>query len=221
MRSCFLALLVFVISTFQARAETKWRIAPGRSSINFKVAHLIFFDVKGRFRKFEGTVQTPGGDFSDARIEAKIQAGSIYTGNQDRDKHLVGEEFFDASKFPEIAFKSNTVSKSAGEKNYRINGDLTIKGITRTIDLTAKFEGRRLLSDGIECVDFIANGLLNRFDYGLKWNELTDAGSAIVGETVEIRLKIALLAEFGVAEGMSGRMGQEKLSRGYCQVDGC
>ncbi len=194
LRIVLLALLALVISAFQTRAETTWRVAPGRSSINFKVAHLIVFEVEGRFRKFEGTVQAPRGDLSDARIELKIQAGSIYTGNQDRDKHLVGEEFFDASKFPEIAFRSNTVSKLAGENNYRINGDLTIKGITRTIDLAAKFKGRKLLSDGSECVDFVANGVLSRFDYGLKWNELTEAGGAIVGEIVEIKLKISLLA---------------------------
>ena len=204
MRSFLLALLAFVISTFQARAETTWRVAPGRSSINFKVSHFIFFDVEGRFRRFEGKVQTSRGDFADARIEAKIQAGSIYTGNLDRDKDLVGEEFFDASKFPKIAFKSNTVSKAPGENTYRINGDLTIKGITKPIVLTAKFEGRKILSDGSTRVDFTANGLLNRFDYGLKWNEFTEAGGAIVGEIVEINLKIALLAEFGAAVNVFG-----------------
>lgn len=214
MRVSLLVLLASVISTVPARAETTWRVAPGRSSINFKVAHLVFFEVEGRFRTFEGTVQTSGGGLSDRRIEAKIQAGSIYTGNQDRDEHLIGEEFFDARKFPEIVFKSNTVSKVAGEDTYIIDGELTIKGITRAIALTTKFEGRKSLSDGSECLNFAASGLLNRFDYGLTWNERAEGGGAIVGEMVEIELKIALLAETGFEEEIVGGQGREGKARG-------
>ena len=194
MRKCILFLLALVIWIPQASAQTAWQVAPGRSSINFKVKHLVLFHVKGKFRKFEGKVVTPDENFANAHIEATIRVNSIYTGNRDRDRHLLGEDFFCADEFPEIIFKSKSTVKT-GENTYKITGDLTIRGITKPIELKAKYGGQKKLSSGQARVDFKATGSLNRFDYGLRWNEVMETGKAVVGKTVEITLKIALLKE--------------------------
>lgn len=191
-----LALFYFVLSfwTYQASTETTWKIAPGRSSVKFKVKHLLLFNVEGKFKKFEGKVVTQDKDFTNAQIEAVIESNSIHTGNRDRDKDLQGEHFFYTSEFERITFKSKSIAK-IGEDDYKIIGDLTIRDTTKTIELIAEFTGLKELANGKSRADFIATGTLNRLDYGLKWNEFLETGKAIVGETVEIILKIALLKE--------------------------
>ena len=187
-----LVLLAIPCQALEVQAETMWQVAPGRSTIDFKVAHLLFLKVGGRFREFEGTVQTRQADLTQATIRVTIQAASIYTGNQDRDEHLLAEEFFHASRFPQITFESQEIARSAEGDTYKIAGNLTIRGITKPIDLVARLEGRKTLPDGTDCIHFTASGLLNRFDYGLKWNELAETGGALVGELVEIGLKVVL-----------------------------
>lgn len=173
---------------------TTWSIAPGPSSIKFKVQHLLLLEVEGRFKRFYGKVITQNQDFSIVRIESHIPVNSIYTGNQDRDGHLQEEDFFFVDQFPEINFKSNSITKT-GEQTFKIKGDLTIRGITNPIELVAEFGGQRVIANGATCADFTASGVLNRFDYGLKWNGLSEAGGVLVGENVEIILKIRLVKE--------------------------
>ena len=187
-------LIVFLlgICTFESPAQTTWRVAPGRSSIQFTVKHLVLLDVEGKFRKFEGTVVTQDESFMNARIDATIYVESIYTGNQDRDKDLLGEDFFSAEKFPTISFTSRSVTKT-GNDSYKITGNLTIRDVTKSIELVARYIDRKELSTREERMDISVTGSLNRFDYGLRWNALTETGSVIVGETVDLRLNIALL----------------------------
>lgn len=191
MKKYVLTLLVLGIWALQVSAQTIWHIAPGRSSFNFEVKHLLFFKVEGKFKKFEGKVVTQDGDFANASFDGKIQVSSIYTGNQDRDNHLLSEDFFCADKFPEIIFKCKSSVKT-GENTYKIIGDLTMRGITKPINLTAKYEGQKKLSNGKTRVDLTFTGSLNRFDYELKWNEIIESGKAIVGKMVEIRLNVVL-----------------------------
>jgi len=173
---------------------TTWSIAPGRSSIKFKVQHLLLFEVEGKFKKFYGKVITQNQDFSIVRIESHIAVNSIYTGNRDRDAHLLEEEFFFVDQFPEISFKSNSITKT-GEQTFKVKGDLTIRGVTKPIELVVECGGKKVISNGAICADFTASGMLNRFDYGLKWNSFTEAGGALVGEMVEIILKVRLVKE--------------------------
>lgn len=182
--------LMFMVTT--AYAETTWQVAPGRSSVNFKVKHLLFSHVDGRFKKFEGSMVTPSEDLSGAQLEATIHTGSIYTGNQDRDKHLNSVEFFSSDIFPKITFKSKKFVRTDAE-TYKILGELTIRGVTKPVVLTAKYEGQKTLKNGKQRLDFVAAGEVNRFDYDLKWNEFMESGGgAIVGDMVEIELDIAL-----------------------------
>ena len=192
MKNAVLTLLVLGIGTLQDSAETIWHIAQGRSSVNFIASHLIFLRVEGRFKKFEGKVVIRDKDFANAKIDVKIQVSSIYTGNRDRDTNLLGEDFFYAKKFPEIIFKGKSLVKT-NENTYKIIGELTMRGITRPIILTAKYESQKKLSNGKRRVDLTATGLLNRFDYGLKWNEIMEGGKAVVGKIIEITLNVVLL----------------------------
>ncbi len=194
MKYLILSLFALGACFFEVSAQTVWRVAPERSSVNFEIDHLLFFKVEGRFKKFEGTVITQGDDFANAKIEGKIQANSVYTGNEDRDKDLLGEDFFYTSKYPEFIFKSKSAEKT-GENSYKFTGDLTIRGITKPIVLNATLESKKKLPNGKTRVYLSVTGTLNRLDYGLKWNDIIESGKAIVGDEVTIKMKIALMKE--------------------------
>jgi polyisoprenoid-binding protein YceI len=197
MRKIIFSLIVLVMGAKLASAQTEWQIAPGPSEITFKVKHLLFTNVEGSFRKFDGKVVIHDGDLTSSQLEARIKADSIYTGIDDRDQSLIGKDFFDAEKFSEIVFKSEKVAKAGEGENYKIKGNLTIKGTTRPIELDAIYQGQKVLPDGKTRMNFIATGIINRLDYGISWNEFMDS-KALIGDQVEIRLKIALLKEDSV-----------------------
>ena len=193
MKKYVLVLLAVSIWTLPAFATTTWQVAPGRSSVNFKVQHLIFTFVEGKFQKFDGKVIAEGEDLTNARMEAKIETNSIYTGIEDRDKHLEGADFFNIDKYPEIVFTSKSIVKTNDANAYKITGDLTMHGVTRTIELAGKCTDKQVLSNGKTRMDLTATGTLNRFDYGLRWNELMETGKAIVGQNVDLSVKMVLL----------------------------
>ena len=196
MKKIFLLIIFLLVTVFPAQAETVWQVAPGRSKIKFKVKHLVFLEVEGRFKKFQGQVVTPKETFVDSKMEMKINVDSIYTGIDDRDKHLLSEDFFNNEEFPEITFTSHSVEKLDGKDikgRYKISGDLTMRGVTKPIVLDAVCDRIKILPNGKTRIDLKAKGSVNRFDFKLEWNELVEKSRAIVGENVDIDLKIALL----------------------------
>ncbi len=195
MKRTILILLLWGMCTYPVYAETTWQVAPGRTSIKFKVKHLVFMEVEGKFKKFEGKVVMPNEDLTDATIEGRIQANSVYTGNHDRDDHLRGEDFFNVIQFPEIVFTSQSIVKVSHEEIYRMRGNLTILGVTRPIELEAVCSGKKQLSNGKTRMDLTVTGSLNRFDYGFMWNEIMENNKSIVGDTIDITLNLALLKD--------------------------
>ena len=196
MKKLILLFIFLVVTAYPAQAETVWQIAPGRSKIQFKVRHLVFLEVEGRFKKFQGQVITPKETFVDSKMEMKINVDSIYTGIDDRDKHLLSADFFNKEEYPEITFTSKSVEKLDGidiKGRYKISGDLTMRGVTKPIVLDAVCDRIKVLPNGKTRIDLKAKGSLNRFDYKLEWNEMVEKSKAIVGENVDIDLKIALL----------------------------
>ncbi len=125
----------------QAAGETTWRVDPGPSSVEFRVRHLIFSQVEGSFRRFSGEVVVPDEDFAGASITTTIPVASIYTRHPDRDRELQGEEFFWASRYPEIHFRSTSIVRT-GDRTYDVAGDLTIRGVTRPIVLKTERRNR-------------------------------------------------------------------------------
>ena len=170
--------------------RTTWVIDPAHTEIFFKVKHLVIATVTGRFEKFEGRVITENDDFNDAEVEFSADVESLNTNATDRDKHLKSDDFFDATNYPKVFFKSNSFKKHGSA--YKLTGDITIRGITREIELEAEYGGAMKDPWGNEKVGFELNGKLNRKDFGLKWNVLTEAGGAVAGDEVRLMLNVEL-----------------------------
>lgn len=170
-------------------AQTKWNVDPVHSNIRFTVAHLVISEVEGSFKKFDGTLVSSKPDFSDAVINFTIDINSINTDNEGRDKHLKADDFFNAEKYPTAKFVSTSFKKIGGNK-YKLTGNLTIRDVTKTVSFDVTYGGTVKDAWGNIKSGFKASTKINRFDYGLKWNTLTEAGGASVGKEVTLDLKL-------------------------------
>jgi polyisoprenoid-binding protein YceI len=182
--------LLFLTATLTF-AQTKWTFDNAHSKIGFGVTHLIISEVEGNFKNFDGTVVTKGEDFEGADVQFTVDTKSIYTDNEQRDNHLKSDDFFSAEKYPKMTFKSKSFKK-VDDKNYKLAGDLTIRGKTKEVTLDVKHNGTVVDPWGNTKAGFEVSGEINRFDFGLKWNALMEAGGAVVGKTVELKINIEL-----------------------------
>ncbi|MGN7722477.1 YceI family protein [Chitinophaga sp. 22620] len=171
---------------------TNWKIDETHSEIGFKVKHLMITNVTGYFTRFSGAIQTISDDFHDATITFEAAADSIDTKNAQRDEHLRNGEFFDASQFPTISFVSKKVKKIADEQ-YKLLGDLTIKGQTHPIELEVTHNGTTIDPWGQQKAGFALKGHLHRADYGLRWNSTTEAGGIVLSDEVKLNMEIQLV----------------------------
>lgn len=171
---------------------TAWSIDPTHSSIGFKVKHMMFTNISGKFNTYEANVVTEADDFSSAQITFTADVASIDTQNEDRDNHLRSADFFDADQFPKLTFKSSSFSKKA-DGTYELSGDLTIKGETKFVTLPAEFSG--LMTDpwGNTKAALIINGSINRKDWGLVWNAALETGGVLVGDKVQFDIEVQLV----------------------------
>ena len=165
--------------------KTKWTIDPAHSEILFKVKHMMITNVKGEFRKFDAEILSNGEDFSNAKINAVIDASSIFTNNNDRDAHLKSADFFDAGNHNELRFESTEVNK-VDDENYQLKGNLTIKGKTNETTLDVEFGGTAKDPYGNEKAGFSLSGKINRKDWGLNWNTALEAGGVMVSDEVKL-----------------------------------
>jgi len=168
-----------------------WKIDPTHSEINFKVKHLVVSTVTGHFSKFDASIETNKEDFSDAKINFEADINSISTKNEQRDAHLKSADFFDAEKNPKISFISKSVKKIS-DHEMQVTGNLTIRGVTKEVTLDVIYNGTVAGFGGTEVAGFEVRGKVNRFDFGLQWNAITEAGGVVVSNEV----KIEILAEF-------------------------
>lgn len=174
--------------------QANWSVDKGHSSVQFEVNHLVISTVVGNFTVFKGEVNCKNDeDLIDADIWAEIDVNSIDTRNLSRDEHLRKDDFFNAQKFPKILFKSKSVKKQP-DNTYLVEGELTIRDVTKPIKLEASYGGTVTL-DGKKRAGIMASGSLNRFDYNLKWDDTLDNGSMVVGEKVNIKLNIQLVGK--------------------------
>ncbi len=173
--------------------KTKWTIDPSHSEIGFKVKHLIVATVRGSFKEFESSIYTTGDDFMSVEIDVTINAASITTGDEKRDEHLRSPDFFDTATHGEINFMGNTYEKDAASDQYKLTGDLSMKGVTKRIALNVDFCG--IVKDpwGNDRAVFSINGKINRKDWGLTWNTTLDTGALLVSDEVVISCEIQLL----------------------------
>lgn len=168
---------------------TNWVIDGSHSEISFKVKHMMISTVSGYFEKFDVTAKTEADDFNNADIEVSIDVDSINTKNADRDAHLKSDDFFNASAFPKIHFRSVSF------KNGQLKGELTIRETTKEIILEADFNGIAVDPYGQTKAGFELTGEINRKDFGLQWNAVTEAGSIVVADTVKLMIDAQLIKQ--------------------------
>lgn len=174
-----------------AKAQTNWTFDPAHTTVKFAVTHMVITEIDGRFSKFNGSVVSKNDDFTDANINFSIDVNSISTDNEARDKHLKGDDFFNAEKYPNITFKSTSFRKTTGN-NYVLEGDLTIRDVTKRVKLDVVYNGTVKDMRGGSTAGFKVTGTIDRFDYNLKWNKAVEAGPVVskdVNLTVNLELK--------------------------------
>ena len=169
-------------------ATTKWVLDPMHSEVQFKVKHLVISTVSGFFKSFEGSLTTDSEDFENAKVEFSLDVNSIDTTQAQRDEHLKGAEFFDAEKYPKITFKSTSLTKDGDD--YKLKGDLTIKDVTKPVSLDVEFGGSAADFYGNTKAGFEVTGKINRKDFGLVWDGVTEAGSVVLGSDIKLIINV-------------------------------
>tara|TARA_R110001606_G_scaffold108277_1_gene233352 strand:- start:782 stop:1291 length:510 start_codon:yes stop_codon:yes gene_type:complete len=157
-----------------------WKIDNTHSEITFKVKHMMISTVTGHFENFDATINTNDESFDNASFEFNAKIDSINTKNKDRDTHLKSEDFFNSEKFPEMKF----VSKSFD--GQQLIGDLTIKDVTKTVKLDVDLNGIAVDPYGQTKAGFEISGEINRKEFNLTWNAVTEAGSIVVSDKVKL-----------------------------------
>jgi len=167
-----------------------WAIDPTHSTVGFSVRHLVISKVKGTFEKFDATFVT-GENPLETKVTATAQVASINTNEENRDGHLRTNDFFDAETYPTISFVSTGVTaKNAAAGEYTVTGDLTIKGVTKSVDFDLEFGGFATDPYGNYKVAASVVGTIDREDFGLTWNAALESGGVLVGEKVTITIDI-------------------------------
>ena len=172
-------------------ATTKWVIDPTHSEVQFKIKHLVISTVSGFFKSFEGSLETENEDFTDSKIQFSLDIDSIDTNQSQRDEHLKSGDFFDAAQFPKVIFNS-TSFKNNGDGEYELNGHLEIKGTIKPVTLEVEYGGTTNDFYGNTKAGFEILGKINRKEFGLTWDGITEAGSVVLGEEIKILINIQL-----------------------------
>ena len=180
----------------------KWTFEPGHTAAEFSARHMMVTHVRGHFKDVHGTLnfdpKKPAGSF----VEVVIDARKIWTGEPARDAHLRSADFLDVENFPEITFRGNQ-GDVIGEVDYRVTGDLTIRGVTRPVTLDVHYLGQWQTpwwEDGVDKgpktrAGFVAKTSINRHDFCVSWNDKMDHGGIVVGNIVEITIDAEAILE--------------------------
>ena len=169
-----------------------WQIDSAHSGIHFSVRHLVIAKVRGQFSRWSGALAVPEGDFSRASVEVTIDATSIDTGVADRDAHLRSADFFDVATFPEITFASTGVAKTVDD-TFEVTGDLTIKGVTRSVTVEFDYTGTAVDPYGNTRLGLEGKTTVNRKDWGVNWNAALEAGGVLVSEKVTLEFDVSAI----------------------------
>jgi polyisoprenoid-binding protein YceI len=173
-----------------------WIIDPQHTLVEFSARHLMIANVKGRFSEVQGTVALDLADPKTTQVEVTIGAASIDTRIGDRDAHLRSADFLDTANHPTITYRSTRVERIS-DRQYRLVGDLTIRGTTREVPLAVEHLGSVKDPWGNERAAFSATGTINRHDFGLNWNVALEAGGVLVGPEVKISIETELVKQAG------------------------
>jgi polyisoprenoid-binding protein YceI len=181
-----LSIVALALVSLQATAQTTIILDKAHTQVKFTVSHLVISEVDGMFKDFDVTFVTGAPDFSDAKLGATVKVASVSTDNEERDRRLRAADFFDVDKYPLMTFTSTSFRKT-GDNTFKINGDLTIRDVTRAVVLDAVYKGEAK-AWGKTIVAFSAHTEINRFDFGISWAAKLETGPFIVGDKVKINL---------------------------------
>jgi len=183
------------VAPTQSTKPTQWQIDPAHSAAHFSVRHLMISNVRGEFTKLTGSAQINPADPAKSAVEITIQAGSLNTREPQRDEHLRSSDFFDVAKYPTLTFRSKQI-EVLGAEDFKLTGDLTIHGVTK--EVTFDVEGPTpSVKDpwGNIRAGVTASAKINRKDFGLVWNAVTEAGGVVVGDEVKITIEAELIQQ--------------------------
>jgi polyisoprenoid-binding protein YceI len=168
--------------------KTMWKLDPSHSTVEFSAKHLMITTVKGRITDIEGTIHIDEEKPKNSSVEAVLNAASLDTRTEQRDRHLRSADFLDVDKFPQIRFRSTRIQ--GDKERFKLTGDLTIRDVMKPITLDVEFEGQTGDPWGGQRIGFSANGKFDRRDFGLTWNQALETGGVVVGNDIKISLEV-------------------------------
>jgi len=171
-----------------------WKADPAHTLVEFSGKHMMITTVKGSFSGVEASITLDESDITRSSVTATIDTSSLYTGVEFRDNPLRSADFLDVENNPQLTFKSTRIEPE-GEGEFRVIGDLTIRGVTREVALDTTLEGRGPGMDGKERIAFSAKTAINRKDWGLGWNVVLEKGALLVGEIIKIELHVQAIKQ--------------------------
>lgn len=175
-------------------STTKWALDPSHSEVSFKIKHMMISNVTGHFGNFNVAAETEGDDFSKSKVSFTADVNTINTKSDQRDGHLKSGDFFDAEKYPQIKFEATKMNKVSDDE-FSVDGNLTIRDVTKPVKLKAEFGGIAKDPYGNIKAGFTVEGKINRKDFGLTWNAATEAGGVMVGEDLKLHAEIQLVKQ--------------------------
>ena len=181
-----------ITETHPDYAVGTWKLDPTHSEVSFSVKHLMISKVRGFFEKFDVTVVTHE-DPALNTVEAVIDVASVNTSQADRDNHLRTSDFFKVDEFPTMSFRSTSVATTG--HHFTMEGDLTLRGVTKPITLTGEFGGVILDGYGQTKAAASASTTINRHDFGVSWNNALEAGGMTLGDDVKISVELQVVLQ--------------------------
>ncbi len=172
----------------------RWTIDATHSDVQFVARHMMIAKVRGHFREFEGWIDVAERP-EDSRVEVVI-AASIDTGDPTRDAHLRSPDFLDVERYPHITYRSTAVRPAEGDR-WRVEGDLTIRDVTRPVALDVEFEGVALDPWGNLRAGFVASAQIDREEFAVTWNQALETGGFLVGKGIRVELDIEAVLQGG------------------------
>jgi polyisoprenoid-binding protein YceI len=187
-----------IATNTQAQTGAKvstWTADPAHTLVEFSGKHMMITTVKGSFTGVQATIHFDESNITNSSVSATIDASTLYTGIEYRDNHLRSGDFLDVENHPQLTFESKRIEPTRNEDEFRVIGDLTIRGVTKEVVLDTTLEGRGPGMDGKERIAFTAKTAINRKEFGLTWNVVLEKGALLVGETVKIELHVQAMKQ--------------------------
>jgi polyisoprenoid-binding protein YceI len=188
MNTRYAVLAAAVLAASPALAADTYTFDKAHTTVLFQVRHIVT-NVTGKFKDFEGQILVDKANPPASSVDFTIQAASIDTNEPKRDEHLRSADFFDVANNPKLTFKSTAI-KATGKDSYAVTGELTMRGVTKTVTLAVAYLGEGKDPWGNEKVGFEVTGVVNRQDFKINWNKTLDTGGVLVADEVKIQIAV-------------------------------